>query len=70
MPKLGFMLIFVGIALLMFILLRGVRALVKLGGDERKKQLGTLIFACITVFVLVIELIAQVVTTGVILHWW
>lgn len=69
MSKLGFVLVFVGISLGMFILFRGIGALVKRAGDQSKIQLATSIISVVTFFPLVVNLVVQVITTGVILHW-
>jgi hypothetical protein len=68
MSKLGFVLIFVGLSLGMYILSLGATALAKLGRDQRNGLPVAIMIFLITIFVLFIELIAQVITTRLILH--
>lgn len=68
MPRLGFVLTFVGISFGMLMLFQIIRAVVK-RADQDKARLGVSIISVVTLFPLSISLATQVITTGVILHW-
>jgi len=68
-PKLGFILIFLGISLGMYILLQLIKALTMLDNDPQKRQAAALILGLISIFVVLVGLVTQVITTSVILHW-
>lgn len=69
MPKLGFLLVFLGISLGIYAFLQVIRAIIALDNDPRKRQAAALILSCVSVFVVVVGLVIQVITTAVILHW-
>jgi hypothetical protein len=68
MPKFGFVSVFIGINLGMFLLFQVLRVVVKLA-DQSETQIGGSIVSGVTLFVVAINLVVQLVTTGVILHW-
>ena len=69
MSKLGFILVFLGISIGINLMLQAIRALTALDNDPQKRQAATLILSCISIFVVVVGLVTQVITTAVILHW-
>ena len=69
MSKLGFVSIFVGLSLGMYILSLGATAMVRPGRDQRNALPVAIMIFLITIFVLFLELIAQLITTRLILHW-
>ena len=69
MSKWGFVSIFVGLSLGMYLLSLGGTAMAKWGRDQRNALPVAIMIFLITIFVLFFELIAQLITTGLILHW-
>lgn len=69
MPKLGFVLVFPGISIGIYLILQLIRALTALDNDPQKRQIATLILSFVSIFVVVVGLVTQVITTAVILHW-
>jgi uncharacterized membrane protein len=69
MPKLGFILVFLGISIGIYVVLQLIRALTALDNDPQKRRVATLILSCVSIFVVVVGLVIQIITTGVILHW-
>jgi len=68
MPKIGFVMTFIGINLGMFVLFNFIKVVVKLA-DRSESQAASLIVSVVTFFPLIINLIVQVAITGSILHW-
>jgi len=66
LPSLGFILIFVGISVGLFVLLRGIGLVVRMADQT---GYGNAIISVVTLFPLVTNLIVQVIVTAVVLHW-
>ena len=69
MSKLGFILVFLGISIGINLMLQVIRALTALDNDPQKRQAATFILSCISIFVVVVGIVTQVITSAVILHW-
>ncbi len=68
-PRLGFILVFLVISLGIYVLLQLIKVFTTLDNDPQKRQAAALILALVSIFVVLVGLVTQVITTAVILHW-
>lgn len=69
MSKWGYTAIFVGLSLGMYLLSLGGTAMAKWGRGQRDALPVAIMMFLIAIFALFLELIAQLIATGLILHW-
>ena len=69
MPRLSFVLVFVGISLGMSLLFWFIRLLVGIEPNPEKRRVAFLLLTWINAVVILITLVIQIIVTAVILHW-